>query len=282
MKICFFNRSYWPDQAATGQLLTELAEDLVSRYGCEVTVVAGRALHASRDGKPAGDCAPVDARSAPRRRHSPRQRHAAAAAALRRRGPRTTSRYFASATRRQLRHRPARRRRVADRSADSRPGGAVGGAAHRRALRVPVRGHFSGSGGAARGLSERGRQPRRSIASTAICCATPTPSSRSATACGGGWSRKRAPIPARVHVIHNWADCEAIVPGPKDNAFAREHGLADRFVADALGQRRAVAEPRRADRGGRPAAVEGAADDRHRRRRREAAAARARWRRRAA
>ena len=33
MKVCFFNRSYWPDQAATGQLLTELAEDLVSRYG---------------------------------------------------------------------------------------------------------------------------------------------------------------------------------------------------------------------------------------------------------
>ena len=47
MKICFFNRSYWPDQAATGQLLTELSEDLVSRHGCEVTVVAGRALHAA-------------------------------------------------------------------------------------------------------------------------------------------------------------------------------------------------------------------------------------------
>src|SRR5262249_33870263 len=36
--------------------------------------------------------------------------------------------------------------------------------------------------------------------------------------------------PARVHVIHNWSDCEAIVPGSKDNAFARAHGLADRFV----------------------------------------------------
>src|SRR6187397_181669 len=46
MHICFFNRSYWPDQAATGQLLTELAEDLVARHGCEVSVVAGRALHA--------------------------------------------------------------------------------------------------------------------------------------------------------------------------------------------------------------------------------------------
>jgi len=36
--------------------------------------------------------------------------------------------------------------------------------------------------------------------------------------------------PSRVHVIHNWADCEAIVPGPRDNAFARAHGLVDRFV----------------------------------------------------
>jgi glycosyltransferase involved in cell wall biosynthesis len=36
--------------------------------------------------------------------------------------------------------------------------------------------------------------------------------------------------PARVHVIHNWADCDAILPGPKDNPFARAHGLVDRFV----------------------------------------------------
>jgi glycosyltransferase involved in cell wall biosynthesis len=31
-------------------------------------------------------------------------------------------------------------------------------------------------------------------------------------------------------VIHNWADCSALAPGPKDNAFARAHGLHDRFV----------------------------------------------------
>ena len=45
MHIVFFNRSYWPDQAATGQLLTELAEDLVRNYGCRVSVVAGLPLH---------------------------------------------------------------------------------------------------------------------------------------------------------------------------------------------------------------------------------------------
>ena len=42
--VCFFNRSYHPDHAATGQLLTELAEDLVREHGWRVSVVAGPAL----------------------------------------------------------------------------------------------------------------------------------------------------------------------------------------------------------------------------------------------
>jgi len=37
--------------------------------------------------------------------------------------------------------------------------------------------------------------------------------------------------PTKVAVIHNWADCSAVAPGPRDNAFAREHGLVDKFVA---------------------------------------------------
>jgi glycosyltransferase involved in cell wall biosynthesis len=37
--VLFLNRSYWPDGEATGQLLTELTEDLASRFA--VTVVAG-------------------------------------------------------------------------------------------------------------------------------------------------------------------------------------------------------------------------------------------------
>ncbi len=36
--------------------------------------------------------------------------------------------------------------------------------------------------------------------------------------------------PSRIHVIPNWSDCEAIVPGDKDNEFTRAHGLGDRFV----------------------------------------------------
>ena len=38
-RVLFLNRSYWPDGEATGQLLTELTEDIADRF--EVTVVAG-------------------------------------------------------------------------------------------------------------------------------------------------------------------------------------------------------------------------------------------------
>src|SRR4029077_9597403 len=39
--IAFFNRSYYPETSATGQLLTELCEGLVRDHGWRVTVIAG-------------------------------------------------------------------------------------------------------------------------------------------------------------------------------------------------------------------------------------------------
>jgi glycosyltransferase involved in cell wall biosynthesis len=45
-KIVFFNRSFYPDTTATGQLLTELCESLVKDYGCKVSVICGRPLNA--------------------------------------------------------------------------------------------------------------------------------------------------------------------------------------------------------------------------------------------
>ena len=47
MHIAFFNRSFYPDATATGQLLTDLCEDLVHVHGCRVSVVAGQPLQAS-------------------------------------------------------------------------------------------------------------------------------------------------------------------------------------------------------------------------------------------
>jgi putative colanic acid biosynthesis glycosyltransferase WcaI len=49
VRVCFFNRSYWPEAGATGRLLAQLAEDLGSRHGCDVTVVAGRPVELPQD-----------------------------------------------------------------------------------------------------------------------------------------------------------------------------------------------------------------------------------------
>ena len=42
MKVLFVNRSYWPDAEATGQLLTELCEDLGGVEPLEVSVICGQ------------------------------------------------------------------------------------------------------------------------------------------------------------------------------------------------------------------------------------------------
>jgi glycosyltransferase involved in cell wall biosynthesis len=47
-RVVFFNRSYWPDVEATGQLLTELTEDLADDF--DVVVVAGQPNHVAPDG----------------------------------------------------------------------------------------------------------------------------------------------------------------------------------------------------------------------------------------
>lgn len=54
MHIVFFNRSFYPDISATGQLLTDLCEDLVREHGCRVSVVTGPPLRPSVEHGPAG------------------------------------------------------------------------------------------------------------------------------------------------------------------------------------------------------------------------------------
>lgn len=49
MHILFLNRSYYPDTAATGQLLTDLCEGLVRDHGCRVSVIAGMPLLPAHD-----------------------------------------------------------------------------------------------------------------------------------------------------------------------------------------------------------------------------------------
>jgi colanic acid biosynthesis glycosyl transferase WcaI len=227
VKVCFFNRSYWPDQAATGQFLTELAEDLVSRYGTEVTVVAGRPLNASQ--------AETGSRLSPVGREMHRGVDIRRANGTRLRPTRFAARasnyvsYFAAAT-----------------AASFGVGGQdvvvsltdppiVGLAALWTARRTGARFVFlcedifpevatlidDFQNSAVNGALDRVNRYLLRHADGIV-------------ALGDRMRRRlveeKGANPSRVHVIHNWADCDAIVPGPKDNAFAREHGLADRFV----------------------------------------------------
>jgi len=224
--ICFFNRSYWPDQAATGQLLTELAEDLVARHGCTVTVVAGRALH----GRHAGG-----------RSLSPvvRERHAGVDI-LRANGTRLQPRRFAGRVANYLTYfASANLASVSVRKPDivvalTDPP-IVGLPALWTARRAGARFVFLcedvfpevatlledfHNDTVNRTLDRINRHLlRRADAIVAL---------------GERMERRlvdeKGADPARIHVIHNWADCRAIVPGPKDNPFSRAHGLADAFV----------------------------------------------------
>ena len=45
----------------------------------------------------------------------------------------------------------------------------------------------------------------------------------------------RGNTPARVHVIPNWVDLEAIYPGPRENAWRQAHGLEGAFVVSFAG-----------------------------------------------
>jgi len=226
MRICFFNRSYWPDQAATGQLLTELAQDLVSRHGCTVSVVAGRALHGSHvasgslrliDVEDQGGVRILRANGTAfnRRRFAGRAANyltyfASAMAATTRIGPQDVVVSLTDPPILGLAALTAARRagaRFVFLCEDIFPEVAAlledfHNAAVNRTL-DRINRYLLREADAVVALGER--MKRRLV-------------------------EEKGAAPARVQVIHNWADCEAITPGPKDNQFARAHGLADRFV----------------------------------------------------
>jgi glycosyltransferase involved in cell wall biosynthesis len=227
VRVCFFNRSYWPDQAATGQLLSELAEDLVARYGTDVTVVAGRSLNASREER--GSRLGVVSRELHRgvsihRANGTRMRPTRFAA----RASNYVS-YFAAATAASF---GVGRQDVVVSLTDPP---IVGLAALWTARRTGARFVFlcedifpevaslieDFRNSAVNGALDRINRHLLRHADAIV-------------ALGDRMRRRlveeKGADPSRVHVIHNWADCDAIVPGPKDNAFAREHGLVDRFV----------------------------------------------------
>jgi colanic acid biosynthesis glycosyl transferase WcaI len=228
VKVVFFNRSYYPDYGATGQLLTELCEDLVARYGYDVTVVAGLPLAAEAPIEPLPWYAPVRRE----RRNGVRILRAWGTALPTRK---LTGRianylsYFSSASIAALRvGRPDVIVTLTDPPIVALIAIAASRATNSRLVFLcqdvfpevaRLLDNFQG-GAIEKLLARIGRYTvKRADAIVAL-----------------GDTMKRRLVetknaaPAKIRVIHNWADAEAITPGSKDNPLARELGLTGKFV----------------------------------------------------
>jgi glycosyltransferase involved in cell wall biosynthesis len=226
VKVCFFNRSYWPDQAATGQLLTELAQDLGREYGCRVSVVAGPALHASE--RSSITLWPVS-----------REEHEGVRI-LRANGTRLPRgkfigraanylSYFASAFVATLQIGPQ------DVVVSLTDPPILGLAALSAARRAGARFVFLCEDIFPEVASLLEDFHNATVNRTLDRINRRLVSEADAVVALGDRMKRRlveekGAASAKVHVIHNWADCNAITPGLKDNAFSRAHGLQDKFV----------------------------------------------------
>jgi glycosyltransferase involved in cell wall biosynthesis len=228
LHIAFFNRSYHPDTAATGQLLTELCESLVSDHGCRVSVVAGVPLIPATG---------TDA-SAPRTLVS-RTVHRGVEV-FRARGTRLSKRrfigratnyvtYFLSACYAGLRlDRPD----VVVALTDPPIIGLAGYLAARRFGAPFVMSYRDIFPEVARLLEDfQSDTVERML--QAVNCFLVRHADRN-VAIGETMRRrlidgKGAPA-ERTIVIPDWVDTRAIVPGSKRNPFSARHGLADKFV----------------------------------------------------
>ena len=237
LRICFFNRSYHPDQGATGQLLTDLAEDLARDGRHEVWVVAGPAAARSaplgrRPRAGARWALPVRARGTKRRADPARVGHRAPTGALRRaRGELPELLRLVLSGR--ARGAPARRGRRADRSADHRPGRARVRPAHRRALRLPLPGRVPRGGAPPRRLPERaGRSAARARHAPAHRPRGPRRGGGRDDARAARGRQGRRPRPRHGHpqlgglLGHRpRAEAESVVARPRPRRAVRRHAL---------------------------------------------------------
>lgn len=218
-RVCFFNRSYWPDPGATGQLLTELAEDLVARHGMEVTVVTGEPLGAAATPVPRREVRNgVSIVRAAGTTFSPRRFAGRAANYVT---------YFASALR-VARTLPAQDVVVA--MTDPPIIGLAALAARGRPAFVFYCQDIFPEVAAllddfrSRTVDAALERVNRLLVrrAAAVVALGDTMAARLINGKGAN--------PAKVTVIHNWADTAAISPAPQCNPFSRAHGLDGKFV----------------------------------------------------
>ena len=217
-RVCYFNRSYWPDTGATGQLLTELAEDLVARHGIDVTVVAGYPPSA------AGEIAPSETRNGVR--------------IVRARGTRVSQRTFAGRATNYLTYfmsafwiglRLPKQDVTVALTDPPIIGLAALAARPRRGMVFYCQDIFPQVAGLLEDfksdlVNDVLERLNRFLVRRAkrIVSLGETMSSRLVDGKGAD--------PVKITVIHNWADTSAIVPSDKDNDFSRAHDLDRRFV----------------------------------------------------
>jgi colanic acid biosynthesis glycosyl transferase WcaI len=229
LRLTFFNRSYYPDYGATGQLLTELAEDLVARHGHAVTVVAGVPLNSGASGlRPPRWYRPVQEEQ----HNGVRILRAFGTTADKRRFAGRVANYLSYVTTSMLAALWLGRTDVVIALTDPPIIGLVAIAAARvRGARFVYLSQDIFPEVAR--LLEDFQSTRLENLLQRVGRFTAARADR-IIALGDTMKRRlvttKGADPNRIRVIHNWADCEAIRPAAKDNPFSRAQGLADRFV----------------------------------------------------
>jgi glycosyltransferase involved in cell wall biosynthesis len=220
MRVTVFNRSYWPDTGATGQLLTELAEDLVAHHGFDVTVVTGH---------PAGQL-PSHARPSRETRNGVRIIRVAGTRFHQRRFVARALNYvsyFTSALVAALR---LPRQHVLIAMTDPPIIGLVALMVRRRAKFVFVCQDLFPE--VAQLLADF-RSPTVDRVLDALTRFIIRKADRTIVlgeTMAARLIETKGADATRLVVIHNWADTDAITPLPKDNAFARAHDLTGKTV----------------------------------------------------
>src|SRR6266704_87175 len=229
LHVALFNRSFYPDTAATGQLLTELWVGLVKAYNCRVSVIAGVPLIPSDSGavrrKSRGIVIREEYRGIEilrsRRTRFSKRRFAGRAM--------NYVTYFMSACYAGMRlDRP-------DVIVAATDPPIIGIAAYMASQRfhAPLVMAYQDIFPEVGRLLEDFQSDTVNRVLQFVNCFLARRAARN-VALGETMRRRliegKGAHPARTIVIPSWADCSQIVPGFRRNRFSRDHGLDDKFV----------------------------------------------------